>query len=82
LDRLEGCLKALNNFISEPQMVSEVILMIPVTEFLLRELLVSEDPVLVDIVNEVRPPVQGESLVWIFDDLRLRAQLWESYVPT
>ena len=56
--------------------------MVPDTEFSLRKLLVSLDPVAVEVVDEVGPPVQGESLVRILNDLRLSAQFREIYVAT
>ena len=49
--------------------------MVKHTNLSLSVLLVSVDSIAVDVVDEMGPPVQGERLVRIFDDLRLSAQL-------
>ena len=77
LDLLEGALEGLDDVGKVPEVVLEVALMVKHARFSLSVLLVSVDAIGVDVVDEVRPPTQGERLVGIFDNLRLRAQLWE-----
>ena len=74
---LEGALEALDNDVQIPEVILEVALMVSVTDFSLSKEFVFVNSVSVDVVDEMRPPVQGESLVGVLDDLRLRAQLWE-----
>ena len=54
--------------------ILEVALMILDSNFSFRKLLVSENLVTIDAVNEMRPPVQGKSLVGVLDDLRFVGQ--------
>ena len=74
LGLLEGALEALDDVVQIPEVVLEVVLVVKHADFSLSEELVLVNSIRVDVVDEMGPPVQGERLVGVLDDLRFIAQ--------
>ena len=60
-------MEALYDVVQIPEVILEVVLMVKLADLSLRVLLVSMDAITIDVVNEMRPPVQRESLVGVLD---------------
>ena len=77
---MEGSLEAFDDAVLVVFVDLEIVLMVLENGFLFCKLLVSLDSVVIYVVDEVRPPVQRESLVGVLDDLGLIGQRRELHV--